>query len=153
MKKLLGIVLLLLILCNISFAGQELRGIKSFKLDVVQEGDCQGKKYINDVKTSIEYVIANSKIKLVDNADKYEFLKAYMLTIGNDTICSSMLELYSYNYGTAKNSAGNLGFYRLDSFIREGVYFASPANHKSQVLDWFESRAKKLVVEWTNAQK
>ena len=150
-RTILALILSLMYFSH-SFAWDNLKGIKDFKLVVDHQGDCEGKKFDKEISTSIKYLLANSKINLVDEIGG-EYLSAYILTISNDRVCSSSLQLNTYRFDLAENSAGHQGFYQVESFGKEGIVFASPSEHKQQVINWFEAKTKSFVVDWSNAQK
>ena len=155
MKKLLGIVVLGLLNCNIGFADwNNLKGIQNFKLSIEHQGDCNGKNYKKDVETSIKYILANSKIILVDRTEKGEYLGVTILTIGNERLCTSNVVFNTYTFNYSENSAGVKDFYKIESFNEQGIFYANEENdHKSQLINWVERKTKKLVVDWTEAQK
>ena len=146
------VLILSLMYFSYSFAFDNLKGLKDFKLVVDHQGDCEDKKFDIEISTSIKYLLANSKINLVDERG-VEYLEASILTIGDNRVCSSHLQLNSYRYDFAENSAGHQGLYQVESFNKEGVVLASPSEHKEQVIKWFEAKTKSFVVEWSDAQK
>ena len=152
-KKIILILSLSFLCINSSFAWNNLKGIEDFKLNIEHQGDCEGIKFDQEVNTSIKYLIANSKINLVEKNKPGEYLTATILTVGSDLVCASYVKLSSYSFGYANNSAGKEDFYLLESFSGASILKASPSRHKQQVINWFEAETKSFVVEWMEAQK
>ena len=157
MKKLLGILVLSLLWCNISEASSinyNFKGIKEFKLKVTHDGKCQGESYKKELNTTAKYIIGNSKIKLSEKASEY--LDIYVLTVSSPggRICASGVEIESYSVGKIKNSSGNTAYGKITSYQRKGVmYHDQKDEHKRQVLNQLDSHLKEFVVEWMEAQK
>ena len=77
-RTILALILSLMYFSH-SFAWDNLKGIKDFKLDVDHQGDCEGKKFDKEISTSIKYLLANSKINLVHRRDDF---RAAQHTVG-----------------------------------------------------------------------
>ena len=153
MKKLLGIMVLGLLLSGNVYAENNLKGIKNFKLVVKHQGECSGSKYIKDVEIAMKYLLANSKIILVDK-DESEYLDVSIFTISGPELCASTIELSSYIWGLGYNSAGNKGIVSIKSYSKTGLmYSGNSSEHKSILIDWVESKTKGFVVDWVEAQK
>ena len=155
MKKFLAIVILSVLNCNIAFAEwNNLKDIKDFKLSVSHEGDCKGKNYKKDTEIIIKYVLANSKINLVDTTETGEFIGVTILTTGNENLCISSIVFNTHTFNYSENSAGVKDFYKIESYNKKNIFFAdNEIIHKSQLLNWVELITKQLVVDWTQAQK
>ena len=157
MKKLLGIVVLGLLWCNISEASSinsNLKGIKEFKLKVIHQGKCHGESYQKELNTTAKYIIGNSKIKLSEKASEY--LSIYVLTVSaqGGRICASSLEIESYSFGMNENSMGSIKFGTVTSYRTTGLMYHNQKNeHKRQVLDNLDTSLKEFVVKWMEAQK
>ena len=144
-----------LLWCSVRFADwNNLKGIKDFKLSIEHQGDCQGNKYDKEVETSIKYLLANSKMNLVEKNEKGEYLGVSILTIGNERLCASHVRFNTYSYNYSENSSGVKNFYQVESYYMESIFFAGNQNdHRSQITSWVEQKTKQLVVDWMEAQK
>jgi len=155
MKKFLAIVILSVLNCNIAFAEwNNLKDIKDFKLSVSHQGSCKKKNYKKDTEITIKYVLANSKIKLVDSTEEGEYLGVAILTTENENLCVSSIVFDTHSFNYSENSAGVKKIYRIESYNQKDIFFSdNEIIHKSQLLNWVELKTKQLVVDWTEAQK
>ena len=147
MKKLFGIVAVVLLFANI--ANAELKGLKEFKLSIQHSGnDCNGEKFDKEVETSAKYILGNSKIKLIDSYDG-EILAIYILTGSSDSLCASSIEVYSFSVGLSKNSSGHEFVSTVRSYENDRITANSPIyDHKKNVIDAVEIMLKEFVVKW-----
>ena len=158
MKKLLGIVVLGLLFCNVSNAGwieTNLKGLKKFRLSVYHGSECDGKRYRKDIITNVRYLLGNSKIEVLpkDSIDVAEWLGISVTTVSSTSACSSTVQLQTYTFGDVKNSAGNTFFGQVLSYDSLQIGHSSPEKHKGQVMDIVEILVKEFVVAWIEAQK
>ena len=151
MKKLLAIVVLGLIFSTTSQA-LTMRGIDEVEI-VIEKQNSESVKVCNlyerDVKTTLEYIITNSKIKIGTNKNSSKMIPALYAggTIThNNTLCvgSIILKLDRLSVSDPLDK-GNIGMFTY--FTRNAVMSASHSGFKKQYLSFVEQLAKEFVVE------
>ena len=153
MKKLLGILVLGLLWSvnvhsdSISLAVDKnsLKGLKEFQLSSTIEEKCGVTK--NDIETSIKYLIANSKIKLVESSPT---LLAIQVQIMEDSVgCFGHSDFKILEWWDTQNSASQ----RITApiiFYTDGTYRKGPPDSFSiNIIRNVETMTKNFVVEWS----
>ena len=152
MKKLLSILVLGLMFGTNShaFTMKDLDEVQITieKMDSETERVCN--LYERDIKTSIEYIVSNSKIKIGTNKNSEK--KIPVLYVGgaithSNTLCvgSIILKLDRLSMLDPLGK-GNIGMFTY--FDRNAIMSASHSGFKQQYLSYLEQLAKEFVIEW-----
>lgn len=157
MKKLLGILVLSLIFSTttqaITMKDLDEVEIKIGKINSESEKTCN--IYERDLKTTLEYIVSNSKIKIGTNKNSDKMIP--VLYVGgaithNSTICvgSIILKLDRLSLVDPLGK-GNIGMFTY--FDRNAVMSASHSEFKQHYLSYLELLAKEFVIEWNRNNK
>ena len=145
MKKLLGILVLGLLWCNVGFAYNGLRGINQFELVVRTDEKCGVTK--SKLETAALYIFSNSKIKIVDASSDVIFIDVAIMETNHGCFSSHRVEVY--NYKNANNSAGYKVFTPQMLFSTGIIRKGPPDTYGSESIRATENQLKELVVEWS----
>jgi len=150
MKKILGIVVLGLLWCNISQA-VTLKNIDEVEI-LIEQSNIESQKLCNlyerDIRTSLEYIVSNSKLKIRSGDN----LKLPVLYVAggihhNSSLCSGSIILQLWRLSLSDPlEKGNIG--KFVYFDRNAFMSASHSDFKRHYLDFLEDLAKEFVIEW-----
>ena len=152
MKKLLGIVVLFLILISNSQAFT-MKGIDEVEI-AIEKNNSESEKVCNlyerDVKTSLEYIVSNSRLKIGTNKNSDKMIPVLYVGGGithNNSICvgAVILKLDRLSIDDPLGK-GNIGMFTY--FDRNAFMSASHSEFKQQYLTFLEQLAKEFIVEW-----
>ena len=152
MKKLLAIIILSF---NLSTPTQALtmKGLDEVEI-VIEKNNRESAKVCNinerDVKTALEYVVTNSRIKIGTNKNSSKKIPALYVGGGithNNTICVGAIILKLNRLSIVDPlDKGNIGMFTY--FDRNAFMSGSHSKFKDQYLSYLEQLAKEFVVEW-----
>tara|TARA_B100000965_G_C19063528_1_gene528928 strand:- start:82 stop:531 length:450 start_codon:yes stop_codon:yes gene_type:complete len=144
MKRFLGIVFLSLFVNNFTYA--DLKGITEMKLLIEYLNPKAETCGVSEEKleTSVRYILSNSKIKIVGEA---EFVPILYINanIGNNNGCyaNTSIEVYKYMKDPNSNNWGHFVYYNSNEISSGG----EDAKFGDPYINSFEQQLKKLVVE------
>jgi len=108
------------------------------------------------IKNSIAYPLANSRLKII-HSDAGATLYVQITTIfaKDVSVCTSSINVEVYaTQMVALEDTGNEQFVKIVLWQDSGNLLLSGRNgHREQLKSALEERAKKLVVDWTGAQR
>lgn len=157
MIKILSFLLLILFFSSSSQA-VTMRGLDEVEI-VVEKNNLESEKVCNlyerDVKTSLEYIVSNSKLKIGTNKNSKKMIPTLYVGGGithNSTICvgSIILKLDRVSIYDPLEK-GNIGMFTY--FDRNAFMTASHSEFKEHYLSFLEQLAKEFVVEWNKNNK
>lgn len=152
MKKLLAVVILGLILSTPSQA-LTMKGLDELEI-VIEKNNKESAKVCNinerEVRTTLEYIVTNSRIKIGSNKNTSKKIPALYVgggVIHNNSICVGAIILKLDRLSTADPlNKGNIGMFTY--FDRNAFMSGSHSEFKDQYLSFLERLAKEFVVEW-----
>ncbi len=147
MKKLLGIVVLSLMWCTISYSDEGLKNIYYFDLVVEKVKDSKCGVTKENVVREVKYVIANSPINLKEDIS-IEAIYISPTIINNGSYCSGFAAFEIWNGRYNKNSAG-VEYFGKEVIYDEGMIFTSKTtNFKNGFLEVINDLTKSFIVAW-----
>ena len=155
-KKLLSIIVLNILLCNVTLAETiNLKGLDTFQFSVGEFDKCFVNT--NDIKTSAKYIAVNSSINLIDLKSSWdEILQVtVMIQHSKETIppfCVGYLRIEVGRFVEAPNSKG-YGTPAPAFYYDEGLMFGSDAaSFKNDLIYNFEKMMKDFIIELKESQ-
>ena len=167
MKKLLGIVVLGLLWCNVGLA-LDFPGLKNTKRfhilvnDVSELGQQKCKIKKEEIEETIKNLItSHSKIEIVDllSLPDEEWAKVEVISVtptitANAQICIASINFWTANLGNIKNSAGTEFFgYKLSYYGGGGMAADYVNNFKKTFFLEIEKETKLFLQHWEKENK
>ena len=149
MKKLLGILVLGLLWCNTGFAFNGLKGINEFQLEVIAHEECGITK--SKVENEVRYLIANSKIKIINSAPN--ILEVTVSVLKGVAGCFSVHTVKVINWRIIKNTAKKEVTAPLILWKTERMRKGPADTYSIHALDMVENQIKEFVVAWSKTNK
>ena len=152
MKKLLGIVALVLLLSGNGYSKtSNLKDINTFQFSV-NEFDKKCDVGPDDLKTSAKYIAANSDINLIDFTTSWnEILQVTLMiqqAVGVDPeICIGYLKIEAGRFVIAPNTKGFGGPAPAVYYDKAEMFGSDTDRFKNKVINNFERMMKDFVIE------
>ena len=151
MKKLLGIVALVLLLSGNGYSKtSNLKDINTFQFSVNEFDKCDVDT--EDLKTSAKYIAANSDINLIDFTTSWnEILQVTLMiqqAVGVDPeICIGYLKIEAGRFVIAPNTKGFGGPAPAVYYDKAEMFGSDTDRFKNKVINNFERMMKDFVIE------
>lgn len=152
MKKLLGIIFLAMLSCNVSIAA--INGIDKVRILIESLND-QAKKCglsETEITTSVKYILQNSKLKIVPYTE-YQIPTLYVnVSLGyneSGAFCYSDSTLEVFDYGTYNGRDAFITYYSKSQIASGG----SGSAFGNFVIGQIESLSKSFIVSWSEVNQ